>query len=190
MRLDCTRQRYFRRHLRLYIHIYLSNCPFEIGSTNRYETCNNRAEASIIARQAIRRGATIKYLSSSLASMSPEEQSSLAGNQDFSIISSSYNGRAYLLMGPGRFANHDCWPNAAIRGTIERGVDIVALADIDIGEEITVFYGPFFFGTGNCDCLCQTCKVRGSNGWISMTSIAETGTKIRPNLETNRSRLK
>ena len=51
----------FRRHMRKYINIYLPDCPFEVGTTNRYTVMT--AEAAIYARKRIKKGDTIKYLS-------------------------------------------------------------------------------------------------------------------------------
>lgn len=189
-RLDSTKQRHFGLHLRLYMQIYIRDCPFEISSTNQYAVRTNGAEASITARQLIKRCDTVKYLCGTLAVMSPEEENELSRRKrDFSILVSSRNGRASLLMGPARFVNHDCRPNAEIRAR-ERGVEIVALREISVGEEVTVSYGSNFFGNNNCECLCRTCEAGDANGWASVSKsggVGGTGTKIRPVLEMNRS---
>jgi hypothetical protein len=51
------------------------------------------------------------------------------------------NKSASLFLGPARFANHDCGANARLMTTGKEGMEILALRDIEIGEEITVSYG-------------------------------------------------
>lgn len=70
-----------------------------------------------------------------------------------------------LFMGPARFANHDCGANAKLVITGQAGIDIVAVRNINVGEEITVTYGENYFGEDNCECLCQSCEDNLANGW-------------------------
>ncbi|EON99729.1 putative histone-lysine n-methyltransferase set9 protein [Phaeoacremonium minimum UCRPA7] len=154
----------FRRHLRRYLQIYLPDCPFEVSSTNRYTIVTQ--EASITARRYIKRNETVKYLSGIQVLITPEEEDALSSRKkDFSIVVSSRNKCASLFMGPARFANHDCGANAKLMTTGQAGIEIVAVRDIDVGEEITVTYGENYFGEDNCECLCKTCEDNLANGW-------------------------
>lgn len=154
----------FRRHLRRYLQIYLPDCPFEVSSTNRYTIVTQ--EASITARRYIKRNETVKYLSGIQVLITPEEEEALSSRKkDFSIVVSSRNKCASLFMGPARFANHDCGANAKLMTTGQAGIEIVAVRDIDVGEEITVTYGENYFGEDNCECLCKTCEDNLTNGW-------------------------
>jgi histone-lysine N-methyltransferase SUV420H len=154
----------FRRHLKKYINIYLPDCPFEVSSTNRYTMVTH--EASVVARREINKGEVIKYLCGVQVIMTPEEEAHIGlSRRDFSIVISSRNKTASLFLGPARFANHDCDANARLMTTGSAGMQIIAVRDIDVGEEITVTYGDNYFGEDNCECLCRTCEEKCRNGW-------------------------
>lgn len=153
----------FRLHMRNYINIWLPDCPFEISTTNRYTITNH--EAATTARRTIKEGEIIKYLCGNLVAMTPEEEASLDLNRlDFSVVLSSRKKTPSLFLGPARFANHDCRPNAKL-AQVGMGMQIKAIRQIELGEEITVFYGDHYFGHGNCECLCATCESKATGGW-------------------------
>lgn len=130
----------FRKHLKKYISIYLPDCPFEVSTTNRYTIDTH--EAAVTARREIRKGEVVKYLCGIQVIMTPEEEELIKRTRrDFSIVVSSRNRAASLFLGPARFANHDCGANAKLMTTGNAGMTIIAVQDIDIGEEITVSYG-------------------------------------------------
>ncbi|KAF3769455.1 hypothetical protein M406DRAFT_283848 [Cryphonectria parasitica EP155] len=161
----------FKQHMRRYTQIYLSDCPFEVSSTNRYTITTH--EASIVARRFIKRNESIKYLSGIQVLITPEEEAALSvRKKDFSIVVSSRSRMASLFMGPARFANHDCGANAKLVITGQAGIDIVAVRSIGVGEEITVTYGENYFGEDNCECLCQTCEDTLANGWRQPGGVA------------------
>ncbi|KAI1384797.1 uncharacterized protein F4822DRAFT_373463 [Hypoxylon trugodes] len=154
----------FRAHLRRYMQIYLPDCPFEVGSTNRYTIVTH--EAAITARRYIKRGQPIKYLSGIQVLITEKEEKELSKRKkDFSIVVSARNKCASLFMGPARFANHDCEANARLMITGQAGIEIIAARDIDVGDEITVTYSENYFGTDNCECLCKSCEDNLVNGW-------------------------
>ncbi|KAF2766609.1 hypothetical protein EJ03DRAFT_384582 [Teratosphaeria nubilosa] len=154
---------HFERHLRKYVQIYLPDCPFEVGTTNRYTIMT--AEAAIYARKPIRKGESIKYLSGIQVEMTEKEEKELSNRTDFSIVLSSRRKRPSLFLGPARFANHDCDSNARLNTNGPHGIHIVACKDIAVGDEITVTYGEDYFGEDNCECLCQACEDQVRNGW-------------------------
>lgn len=132
----------FRKHLRRYINIYLPDCPFEVSSTNKYTVVTH--EASITARQFIKKGTVVKYLCGVQVMMTDEEEEAIkSSRRDFSIVVSSRKGSTSLFLGPARFANHDCESNARLLTSGSAGMEIVAIADIEVGDEITVSYGMF-----------------------------------------------
>ena len=161
----------FRRHMRKYINMWLPDCPFEVSTTNRYTIVTQ--EASTTARRHIKQGDTIKYLCGNLVAMTPEEEKDLdLTRRDFSIVMSSRKKTPSLFLGPARFANHDCKANARLVTRGSDGMQVYAVRNIRIGEEITVNYGENYFGEGNCECLCGTCEAEGRGGWPGSSSSA------------------
>ncbi|KAK4696076.1 [histone H4]-N-methyl-L-lysine20 N-methyltransferase, partial [Lecanoromycetidae sp. Uapishka_2] len=154
----------FRRHLRKYVNIWQCDCPFEVSTTNRYTIVTY--EAAITARQPIKKAETIKYLCGNLVAMTPDEEKDLdLTRRDFSIVMSSRKKTPSLFLGPARFANHDCNANARLVTRGSEGMQVIAVRDIDLGEEITVNYGENYFGDDNCECLCETCESLERGGW-------------------------
>ncbi|GLA21010.1 histone-lysine N-methyltransferase set9 [Aspergillus niger] len=155
---------WFRRHLRKYIQMYLPDSPFEVTTTNRYTVTEH--EAAICARKFIKQGQEIKYLSGTLVPMTKEEEQDLdLKRKDFSIVMSSRRKTPSFFLGPARFANHDCNANGRLVTRGMEGMQVVAIRNIHIGEEITVSYGEDYFGIDNCECLCLTCERAVRNGW-------------------------
>lgn len=163
-RLSSVEKDHFQRHLRKYINVYLYDCPFEVTTTNRYTI--DTQEAAVSARKTIVKGDMIKYLSGVQVAITKKEEADLdLTSRDFSIVMSSRKKTPSLFLGPARFANHDCDANARLTTIGSNGMAVVAVKDINIGEEITVTYGESYFGVSNCECLCMTCERMQRNGW-------------------------
>lgn len=173
---------HFKRHMRKYINIWLPDCPFEVSTTNRYTILTQ--EAATTARRLIKRNTPIKYLCGYLVSMTSEEEENLdLTRRDFSIVMSSRKKTPSLFLGPARFANHDCNANARLVTQGPDGMQVVAVRDIQLGEEITVTYGESYFGDGNCECLCMTCEKEGRNGWPPRMQSVESSRTATPLVE-------
>ncbi|TAQ87736.1 hypothetical protein B7494_g3959 [Chlorociboria aeruginascens] len=173
----------FRRHLRKYINIYLPDCPFEVSSTNRYTVVTH--EAAVMARRWIKKGEVVKYLCGIQVIMTPEEETHIGlSRRDFSIVISSRNKSASLFLGPARFANHDCGANARLMTSGSAGMEIIAVRDIEVGDEITVSYGENYFGEDNCECLCKTCEDACRNGWEAEDEVEGNHTVPTLSIET------
>lgn len=154
----------FKRHMRKYIDIWSPDCPFEVSTTNRYEITTH--EAATTARRFIKSGETVKYLCGNLVAMTPEEESARElERRDFSIITSSRKKTNSLFLGPARFSNHDCNANAKLESRESGTMIVIAVRDIDVGDEITVNYGNNYFDEGNCSCLCASCESEGRGAW-------------------------
>jgi histone-lysine N-methyltransferase SUV420H len=164
---------HFQRHLRKYVNIYMPDCPFEASTTNRYTVDTH--EAAVTARRDIKKGEVIKYLSGIQVAMTKEEEKTLdLTRRDFSIVMSSRKKTPSLFLGPARFANHDCNANAKLSTVGAHGMQVVAITDIDTGDEITVSYGTDYFGEDNCECLCSHCESLQRNGWEQDTAEGDS----------------
>lgn len=166
-------QEHFKRHLRRYVNIYMPDCPFEVTTTNRYTITDH--EASITARRDINPREEIKYLTGVQVAMTEEQEKTLElARKDFSLVISSRKKTRSLFLGPARFANHDCDPNAKLSTKGYDGMQIVAVKPIIEGDEITVSYGDDYFGDDNEECLCQTCENKLQNGWAPMKRVEDS----------------
>ncbi|KAG9304212.1 hypothetical protein G9A89_019774 [Geosiphon pyriformis] len=141
-----------------YLNMYRPDAGIELGETLRYSN-SNKAEACIIATKHWTKGEIIRYCNGILVELTPEEESKLDDEKDFSIIASERKKRNCVYVGPGRFVNHDCDANTAfwIQGS-QHIVSFQVRRDIAIGQEVTCSYGTDYFGDGNCECLCVTCE--------------------------------
>lgn len=165
----------FLSHLRKYIRIYMTDCPWEVSTTNRYTITT--FEAAVTARARIKQHQTIPHLVGTLVKLTAEESNQLdATNRNFSIVCAGRKKAQSIFLGPARFANHDCDANARLVPKGDDSMEVVALKNIEVGEEITVSYGADYFGPGNLDCLCGTCELLGRNGWAS--GQGDTGSSV------------
>lgn len=155
--LHRAEKKWFRQQFRSYIEIFHPKCPFEIVATNRYDPMH--LEAAVIARESIRTGERVDFLVGTTVRMTKEEELSLRkSGRNFSVVQSSYRKANSVLLGPVRFVNHDCDPNCRLVTLDPRKIFVEAQRNIKVGDEITLFYSSDYFGDGNRECLCATCK--------------------------------
>ena len=77
---------------------------------------------------------------------------------NLSVMSSERTGGLLLLLGPVRFVNSDCNPNAEYNFSSDAGIVQLKLRKrINPGDEIIVKYGSEFFELNSC--LCRTCVI-------------------------------
>ncbi|KAI8828979.1 hypothetical protein BJ741DRAFT_539096 [Chytriomyces cf. hyalinus JEL632] len=136
--------------------MYLPNSGFEIGRTLRYKN-SGKVEACIVATKKWRPGDEIRHCSGYIAELTEQDENYLA-NRDFSVMYSTRKGCMCLFLGPARFVNHDCQPNCKFIPMGHNAICFKVVRDIEVGQEITTFYGGDYFGEGNKECLCATCE--------------------------------
>ncbi|TPX78087.1 hypothetical protein CcCBS67573_g00643 [Chytriomyces confervae] len=143
----------FKEHIKRYFSMYLPNAGFEIGRTLRYKN-SGKVEACIVATKKWRPELT-------------EQDENYLANRDFSVMYSTRKGCMCLFLGPARFVNHDCQPNCKFIPMGHNAICFKVVRDIEVGQEITTFYGGDYFGEGNKECLCATCETDGRGGFAS-----------------------
>lgn len=182
--LEPSQRTDFVRHLKKYLSIYLPSAGFEICSTDRFP--GPKSESCVIANRTFRAGEVLNCLSGTIVAMTQEEEDYYENEHDFSILHSSRLDAMCLFLGPARFVNHDCNPNGTFL-TQGSSIAITTIKPISIGDEITVFYSPDYFGPGNAECLCETCKEHGRGGYRSEHEKSESQALLirSPDVHTN-----
>lgn len=83
--------------------------------------------------------------------------------RNWALVESSYQSHSNILLGPAAYINHDCDNNSIIHSLHKDLICIKVIKTIQSGDEITINYGPNYFGGNNRECLCITCE-KNSNG--------------------------
>ncbi|KAJ3176542.1 Histone-lysine N-methyltransferase set9 [Geranomyces variabilis] len=161
----------FAEHAKRYFAMYLPKAGFEITSTRRYAS-TGKAEACIKATDEFNPGDEIRACTGFIAQLSGEDEEHLA-NRDFSVMYSSAKSSNCLFLGPARFVNHDCDPNCEFFSSNPRAnlISFKVKKHIELGEEITTFYGESYFGENNKECLCATCERLSRGGFTGTRDI-------------------
>jgi histone-lysine N-methyltransferase SUV420H len=162
----------FREHAMRYLFVFHPTSGFRIVPSKRY-TNDSKMGAKVVVTQEWQKGECMPMLSGVISEMNKEEENAILrpGQNDFSVMFSTRKHCSQLWLGPAAYINHDCLPTCSFIATGRNTACVKVLRDMSIGDEVTCYYGPNFFGSNNDECECVTCEKR-KTGAFKQTEVS------------------
>ncbi|KAI9308054.1 hypothetical protein BJ944DRAFT_156900 [Cunninghamella echinulata] len=133
----------------------MPSAGFEISDTTRY----NGVQGCVISTKQWDIGDEVTKCTGMIACLKSRDYRQLIeSGRDFSVMYSQRKNSNCLFLGPARFMNHDCESNCKFISLGPNAITFKVVKKIDIGEEMTVFYGSHYFGLNNRECRCASCE--------------------------------
>lgn len=72
----------------------------------------------------------------------------------FALVKNIDKNQLSVLLGPATYINHDCKNNSKIYSMCKDMICIEVIETVRLRQEITINYGPDYFGPRNSQCAC------------------------------------
>jgi hypothetical protein len=187
---------HFLNHFKRYVGMFHGKAGFDIVRWRRYDgylsqndsldtldgldkiSPRKQAQAALVSNRDLQIGEELRLCNGRLTPLSEKEEDGLQElGRDFSVLYSSRCDHMCLFLGPARFANHACEPNAAFCTTrIGNEVYLRIIRPVPCGSEITVSYGEHYFGKSNLGCMCEGCERAGLGYFKAESKLLATET--------------